>query len=435
MTASRSEQLHRRALEHVPAGVHSNSRLRHPFPMFVRRADGAHIEDEDGRLWLDCTMGNGSIVLGHNHPAVQDAVRRSIRRGLTTGYESAAAVETVELMAELIPDFQAIRFANTGTEAVLHALALSRAGTGRSRIAKVEASYHGWGDAVWVSTWPPLDHAGPPNAPATVPGSAGLSRESEDTLVLPFNDIAATTELLHRHGPRLAALILEPVMIDIGYVPASKSYVDALRELTDFYGIVLIFDEMLTGFRIAPGGARELYGTVPDLTIYGKAIANGYPLAAVEGKRTLLDLSDPTRGGTVGWVGTYNAHAIPLAAAQACLGELKSGRVQRRLDLLTKVLLAGASQIATDNGVDAAICGAGGHFQPYFLPEPPTNYREAAATDRDRYRQLVQACRSEGVLIAEGALGHCALSMAHSEADVHRLLTCLDKSLRDRVTT
>lgn len=430
MRMSRSEQLHHRALEHVPAGVHSNSRLRSPFPLFVRQADGAHIEDEDGRVWLDFTMGNGSIVLGHNHPAVQDAVRRSTEQGLTTGYESAAAVETVELMAEMIPDFRAIRFANTGTEAVLHALALARAGTGRKRIAKVEASYHGWGDAVWVSTWPPLDQAGPADAPAAVPGSAGLSRESEDTLVLPFNDIAATTELLDRYGPELAAVILEPVMIDIGYVPASQAYIDAVRELTTAHRIVLIFDEMLTGFRVAPGGARELYGTSPDLGIYGKAIANGYPLAAVEGSRTLLDLSDPTRGGTVGWVGTYNAHAIPLAAARACLLELRSGHVQHRLDDLTSGLQAAASQVASDTGVDAVVSGAGGHFQPYFAPKPPADYREAAASDGGRYRRLVQVCRAEGVLIAETPLGHCALSMAHSEADVHRLLLCLEESLK-----
>lgn len=429
MTMSRSEQLHERACRHVPAGVHSNSRIRDPLPLFIRRAKGSRIEDVDGHSWVDFTMGNGSIILGHNHPAVQESVERCLRLGLTTGYESSAAVETVELMAELIPDFRAVRFANTGTEAVLHALALARAATGRQRIAKVEASYHGWGDAVWVSTWPPPHEAGPADAPRAVPGSAGLSRESEGTLVVPFNDITATTDLLRRHGTELAALILEPVMIDIGYVPASQAYIDTLRELTQAYGVILIFDELLTGFRVAPGGAREVYASTPDLSIYGKAIANGYPLAAVEGSRSLLDLSDPTRGGTVGWVGTYNAHAIALAAARACLTELRSGEVRLHMELLTRALQIGVAQIAATSGVDTLVSGAGGHFQPYFLPEPPPNYREAAESDVNRYRRLVAACRAEGVLIAEGALGHCALSFAHSEEDVQRLLTCVSNSL------
>jgi len=430
MTDSRSLLLHRRALRHVPGGVHSNSRLREPLPLFCRSAYGASIEDEDGQVWLDFTMGNGSVVLGHNHPVVQDAVRANLDAGLTAGYETAAAVDTVDLLAELIPDFRAIRFANTGTEAVLHALALARAGTGRTRIAKVEASYHGWADAVWVSTWPPLDRAGPADAPASLPGSAGLAPESADTLVLPFNNIAATNALLRRHGGELAAVILEPVLIDIGYVPASQEYIDALRELTTAYGIVLVFDETLTGFRVAVGGARELYGTTPDLAIYGKAIANGYPLAAVEGSRALLDLSDPTRGGTVGWVGTYNAHAIALAAARACLNELRSGEVHERLGMLTNALQDGARQIATTCEASAVVVGTGGHFQPYFLPAPPTTYREAAASDAHRYRALVQACRAQGILIAEGSLGHCALSAAHSTSDVERLLRCLESSLK-----
>jgi glutamate-1-semialdehyde 2,1-aminomutase len=424
-----SEQLYRRALVHVPAGVHSNTRIRTPAPLFVDRADGQWVHDADGTRWLDFTMGNGSVILGHNHPAVQEAVRDSLERGTTAGYETVAAVEAVELLAEVLPALRAVRFANTGTEAVMHALALARAATGRRRVAKVEASYHGWADAVWVSTWPPLDQAGPVQTPVGVPGSAGLSAEADTTLVLPFNDVAATTDLLERHGTELAAVILEPVMIDIGFVPATEEFIQSVRDLCDKFGVLLIFDELLTGFRIAMGGAREVYATTPDLTLYGKAIANGYPLAAVEGSRDLLDLSDPATGGEVGWVGTYNGHATSMAAARASLRELRSGAVVQRLRELTDRLKSGVAELAESTGAAVVMAGGGGHFQPYFSASAPSDYRSAAASNVSDYAALVEACRSESVLIAEGALGHCALSTAHTEDDIDLLLGCIQASL------
>jgi glutamate-1-semialdehyde 2,1-aminomutase len=426
--ATTSQQLYTRALAFTPTGAHSNSRIRRPHPLYVTRADGAWLYDADGRRWLDFTMGNGSIILGHNNPAVQQAVHEAVHRGVTTGYETPDAVDVVDLLAELIPDFRALRLANTGTEAVLHALAIARAATGRTRIAKPEASYHGWADPVWVSTWPPLADAGPADRPAAVPGSAGLSRSSADTLVLPFNDIEATSALLHEHGPELAALILEPAMIDIGYVAASAEYIHGLYELTRRYGIVLIFDELLTGFRLAPGGAREVYGLTPDLATYGKAIANGYPLAAVEGRRDLLDLTDPGTGGPVGWVGTYNAHAVTVAAARASLDQLRSGAVWQKLQALTKKLSTEFEELAAARGVDAALPGAGGHFQPYFRSGPPDDYRAAATTSADRYAALYQACQQDDVLIADKPLGHCALSAAHTDADIETLLHAAARS-------
>lgn len=428
VTATTSQQLYRRALAYTPTGAHSNSRIRQPHPLYVSEADGAWLRDADGRRWLDCTMGNGSVILGHNNAAVQQAVQEAVRRGVTTGYETPDAVDVVDLLADMIPDFRALRLANTGTEAVLHALAIARAATGRIRIAKPEASYHGWADPVWVSTWPPLADAGPADRPAAVPGSAGLSRSSTDTLVLPFNDIEATSALLHEHGSELAALILEPAMIDIGYVAASTEYIHTLYELTRRHGIVLIFDELLTGFRMAPGGAREAYGVTPDLATYGKAIANGYPLAAVEGRRDLLDLTDPGVGGPVGWVGTYNAHAVTVAAAKASLNQLRSGTVLQKLQALTKKLSTEFEQLAAARGIDAALPGAGGHFQPYFRSGAPGDYRAAATSSADRYAALYQACQQDGVLIADKPLGHCALSAAHTDADIDLLLQAAARS-------
>lgn len=400
-----------------------------PHPHYIAEAHGAHVIDADGRRFLDCIMGNGSIILGHDHPAVQSAVHHAVDRGATTGFESPDAVACVELLAEMVPGLEAVRFANTGTEAVLHALHIARAATGRTRIAKAEASYHGWADQVWVSTWPPLSAAGPAASPMPVPGSAGLAREAGSTLVLPFNDIAATVELLDAQGAELAAVIVEPMMIDIGYVPATREYLEALRVATERHGIVLIFDELLTGFRVAPGGAREFYGITPDLSTYGKAIANGYPLAAVEGRRDLLALTDPGQGGEVGWVGTYNAHAIAMAAARATLGELRDGSVQRRVASLTDRLRDGVADLAERHGRAAVLAGQAGHFQPYFRSAAPRNYREATTTDTARYRAFVQACEEEHIIVAQSPLGHSALAAAHTEDDIDTLLSCFGAAL------
>jgi glutamate-1-semialdehyde 2,1-aminomutase len=405
--------------------------MRAPHPHYISEAHGAHVTDVDGRRWLDCIMGNGSIILGHDDPAVRDAVRRALDNGATTGLESPDAVACVELLAGLIPDAEALRFANTGTEAVLHALQIARAATGRTRIAKAEASYHGWADQVWVSTWPPLAQAGPASAPTAVPGSGGLSAEAASTLVLPFNDVAATTDLLRLHGNELAAVIVEPAMIDIGYVPATRAYLTALRTLTSELGIVLIFDELLTGFRMAPGGAREFYGIRPDLATYGKAIANGYPLAAVEGRRELLDHTDPGKQGEVGWVGTYNAHAIAVAAARATLEQLQTRDVYERLDALTERLRRGAAELAARHDRPVVLAGQAGHFQPYFCPAPPASYRDATATEAERYRRFVRAGEERHVIVAQSPLGHSAVSAAHTPDDIDTVLECLDDALAE----
>lgn len=425
-----TQHLYARAQARVPAGTHSNARMRSPHPIFAARAEGAHLWDVDGRRWLDCTMGNGSVILGHAHPAVMAAVKRTVERGLTTGQETADAVEAVELLAEIIPDCGLVRFANTGTEAVMHALAIARDATGRSRVAKAEGAYHGWTEPVWVSTWPTLEQAGDSRQPNAVPSSNGLSGIWTNTLVLPFNDVAATVELVEKHAQELAAVVVEPMLIDIGFVPATHEYLAALREVTRQHRILLIFDELLTGFRIAPGGARQYFGVSADLTLFGKALANGYPLAAVEGEPALMNRTDPAKGGTVGWVGTYNGHASAVAAAAATLNELRDTSVHDRLVELTDKLQVGFKEITqAAHGVPAVLAGSGGHFQPYFCDHPPTDYRSAMTSDPGTYRSFVDAARHRDVLVAEKPLLHCALSAAHTEEDLRTILAAIQDAL------
>ena len=426
--ATNSELLHHAAARVVPGGTHSNSRLRDPHPIYFERAEGAYLFDVDGNSYLDFTMGNAAVVLGHGHPTVTAAVADAVAAGLTAGYETRTAVEAVQLLASIIPGFGKARFANTGTEAVMHALRIARGATGRDRIAKVEGAYHGWYDDVWVSCWAAPSELGPPDRPRSPAGSRGLSVHADETLVLPFNDVEATARLVREHGADLAAVIVEPVLIDIGWIPARQEYLEGLRALTTEFGALLLFDELLTGFRVAPGGAREVYGVVPDLTVYGKALANGYPLAAVEGRSDLLDLTDAAAGGSVSYVGTFNGHAIALAASVASLELLRDGSAQRRLQELTERLQAGIRQLGEEYGVAVVAAGGGGHFQPYFTAGPVTDYRSALASSPAHYRAFAQALARHDILVAEKPLLHSALSLAHTEEHVDALLAAAEEA-------
>ena len=286
---SDSKTLYERALRVTTAGVHSNSRARTPNPIYYRSADGPYIWDVDGVRRIDLGMGNGAVLLGHNHPQVQEAVRRALENGITCGLETEVAIRAAELFTSIVPSAEQVRFTNTGTEAMLHALQIARAATGKRRIAKTEGAYHGWADSVQVSTWPDLSKAGPDDAPNPLPGTGGMDGEVvRDTLILPFNHVEASESLLRAHADEVAVVVVEPVMIDVGFIPARPEYLAMLRRVCSELGIVLLFDELLTGFRVATGGAQALYGVQADLAIFGKALGNGYPVAAVAGKAEFI---------------------------------------------------------------------------------------------------------------------------------------------------
>lgn len=428
VTSISPADLHARARAVVPGGTHSSTRARDPYPCYAQRAEGAWLWDVEGTRWTDFGMGNAAVMLGHAHPVITDAVVRSVTDGLTCGTETATAVEAVETLRTMIPDFGLVRFAVTGTEALMHALTVARQATGRERVAKAEGAYHGWADSLWVSTWGTAEAIGPADRPASPPGSAGLSRAAADTVVFPFNDLPATAAILREHAADLAAVVLEPVMIDIGFIPAESAYLQGLRELTDELGIVLIFDELLTGFRLGPGGARAHYGITPDLTTYGKALGNGYPIAAVEGRAELMALTDTLAGGPVQWVGTFNGHGSAVAAAAAALPILATGEPQRHLEALTDRLRDGFVDLARRHRVPMLVAGMGGHFQPYFVPVAPRDYREAMATHAERYLHLVRTAERHHLLLPPKPLLHGALGAAHTDAEVDALLAAADEA-------
>lgn len=397
--------------------------------MVAVEAAGSRLTDRDGCELVDFVMGNGSVVLGHGDPAVVRSVQDCVRLGLTTGVEFEYAVDAADTLLDMIPSPGMLRFANTGTEAVLHCLEIARAATGRSRFAKAEGAYHGWAAPLNVSTWPEPSAWGPPGHPHPVLGSAGLDEGGRDTVVFPFNNFEATERLLRACADELAGVWVEPALIDIGFVPGQERFLRSLRDLTHELGALLIFDETLTGFRLARGGAREVYGIRPDLTVFGKAIANGFPVAAVEGRPDLMELTNPLKGGAVAFVGTYNGHAVSTAAAAATLRQLSAGQVFKRLESLTEELRAGVSEIASRSTVPVVFAGAGGHFQLYFTETPIVDYRTAAASDPNEYRKFWAACDARGILYPDARLSHAALSAAHSSGDVHLLLDALEEAV------
>lgn len=431
MSLDKSRALYERALQSVPAGVHSNSRIQSPHPLYYRRAGGPYIYDLDGNRYLDLIMGNGAIMLGHNFPAVQEAIRAHLETGLSTGLETESSITAAEAFLKLVPTAERVRFTNTGTEAASHALAIARTATGKFGVAKIEGSYHGWLEPFNVSTWPDLTQAGSADEPVSLPGSAGQSPTLvEATVVLPHNDSEAAERILARHHQHLAALYIEPVMIDVGYIPATQEYLETLRRLCTKYGIILIFDELLTGFRESTGGAQGRYGVVPDLAMFGKAIANGHVLAALAGKAEVLEFASPGPGHC-GFVGTFNGHSFSLAAAQAALTTMADGSVWADIQAKTERLIAAFAASARKYGVAAQMVGRGGHFHWYFVDGPVTNYRDAARTDRQAYARFFELLRDAGVYLSPNPLLHHAISYMHGEAEITWLIAAMDEALRE----
>lgn len=420
--------LFNRAREVTPGGVHNNSRFRAPHPLYAVRASGAYVWDADGRRYLDCLMGHGAVILGHGDPGVAEAVRRVLDRGITCGLETDLAVEAAERFVRMFPTPVQVRFATTGTEAAMHALRIARAATGRNRIAKVEGSYHGWADGINVSTFPDPASAGPPSAPRPVPGTAGMAPGSvQDVLVLPFNQTGAAVAIIEERHADLAAVILEPVLIDAGFIPPVPGYLEALRAVTARYGILLIFDEILTGFRLARGGAQERFGVTPDLAITGKAVSNGFPLSAVYGRQEIMEVTAP---GRLAYNGTFNGHAISLAAACATLERLEDGILIDQLGRTTEELIGAFRRLAASLDVPVQMQGGGGHFHVYFAAAPVVDYRTAVATDAVRHRRFMEVLLNHGILVAIPVIQHHALSAAHGPETIAQFLDAAEAALR-----
>jgi len=424
MRMERSQALLQEYGSIVPGGVHSNFRR----PVYFAKARGSRLWDIDGNEYVDCVINNGACILGHADPDIEKAVIETVKTGLTNGLETELSLKVAKQLHGMVPSAEQVRFANTGTEAVMKALMIARAFTGKEKIVKVEGGYHGWFDEAQVSVHPDPSLAGPPNSPCPVLATSGIRENTLDTvLVIPFNNLVVLERTLEQHQDEIAALILEPVMFNCGCILPQPGYLEEVRRLTRKHKVILIFDEIITGFRLSPGGAQERFGVIPDITVFAKAIANGYPLSAVVGRKDLMELTKP--GGKVLYGGTYNGHQVALAAASVCLEKLEDGHVQEHLQALGQRLSDAFNERAEELGVAARIQHCGGKFQVYFTDQAVVDYRTATAADQDRYLAFHRVVFDEGIWMKDSYLFHHGITYAHDENDITAIIKAFDKGL------
>jgi glutamate-1-semialdehyde 2,1-aminomutase len=388
VTTTSSEKLYARALRVLPGGVNSPVRAMRSIgrdPVFIASGLGARIRDADGAEYVDWVSSWGPLIAGHAHPAVVEAVTAAAARGTTFGAPTEGEVVLAEAVAERIPSVEMLRMTSSGTEASMSAIRLARAATGRELVLKFAGAYHGHVDGLLAQAGSGLATLGLPASPGVPPAAAAA------TVIVPWNDPDALIEATEHH--ELAAILAEPVPANMGVVPAAPGFLELLRERASATGALLVFDEVITGFRVARGGAQELYGVRPDLTILGKVIGGGLPAAAYGGRRELMEMIAPA--GDVYQAGTLSGNPLAVAAALATLELLDAGAYER-LARTTTVLADGLADAARRAGVPLRVQSVPGLLTPFFTPEPVHDYAGAAACDLDAYGAFCRALLADG---------------------------------------
>jgi glutamate-1-semialdehyde 2,1-aminomutase len=428
--SARSAQLFQAACGPIPGGVNSTARATwsgwDPYPLFVERGEGAHLFDVDGNRYIDYLLGLGPMILGHRPPKVTAAVVEQIQnRGTVFALPTAAEAVLAEKIMAAVPSIEQVRLCNTGTEAVIYSLRLARAFTGREKVIRFEGMYHGFSDAVYWSKHPGLDEAGPDHRPIAVPQGPGLSKAAgEHLIILPWNDADALRDAIAREGDSIAAILTEPVMCNTGCILPEPGYLEAMRELSLAHGIVLIYDEVITGFRLSFGGAQSLYGIRPDLSVFAKGLGGGFPVAALGGRREIMSL---VAEGTVSMAGTYSANGIAVAAANAALDELCVPGKYQALFVRCERLYEGLRKVLARHRLPAYVVGVGPVSQVWFAQRPIRNYRDAARyADHELFRRWWEGMLENDVLFHPGAFENLFVSFAHSDEDVERTLQAAD---------
>ena len=418
----RSTELFQRAQNSLTGGVSSNVRALAQPPLYFRSASGARIVDADENVYLDYTLSQGPMFLGHSPPAVLDFVERAMRNGQLYGAQHELEIELAESFQRIVPCAELARFCNSGSEAVHAAIRLARAHTGRDKILKFEGHYHGWYDETLVSSAPSLEQAGPREAPKPVLASGGqLASAVDNVIVLPWNDSDLLRATVERHGHELAAVIMEPVMCNNACIPPQPLYLETVRELCTEYGIVLIFDEVITGFRLALGGAQSFFGVTPDLATFGKAMANGFPIACLAGRRELLER---IANLNVNHSGTYNSNVMATAAAHATICELQRLDYQR-IHQLGETLINGLRTLAARYELSVMIQGFGPVFHLAFTERDSfLDYRDSLANNGALNSAFVGAMLEKGIRLLSRGLWY--LSAAHTEADIQQTLQTVE---------
>jgi glutamate-1-semialdehyde 2,1-aminomutase len=417
-----SAKLFETAKQRIPGGVNSTARATwsgwDPYPLFASLGAGSRLTDVDGNEYVDYLLGLGPMLLGHRPPAVTQAVVDFIEtRGTVFALPVAEEAVLAQKIANAIPSVEKVRLCNTGTEAVLYAVRLARAFTGRKKIIRFEGMYHGFSDVVYWSKHPNIEKAGPDAAPRAVPQGPGMPAAIDQSLIiLPWNDIAALKAAFAREGDDIAAVLTEPIMCNTGCILPEPGYLEAMREITEQRGSLLIFDEVITGFRISLAGAQGHYGITPDLSVFAKGLGGGFPVAAMGGRADIMQL---VAEGVVSIAGTYNANGIAVSAANAALDEISRPGMYAGLFDVSDSLREGLERLVRDLRVPAHVVGVGPVFQIWFADQPIRNYRDAARhANHDAFRLWWEGMLNRGVLFHPGAYENLFLSFAHTHDDV-----------------
>jgi len=420
----RTSELFDRAKRVLPGGVNSPVRAFRAVggtPFFVAHAAGARLTDVDGNSYVDYVCSWGPLILGHAHPAVLDAVREAAERGWTYGAPCVAEVELAEEVRRRMPLLEMMRFVNSGTEATMAAVRLARAATGRELIIKFAGCYHGHADGFLVKAGSGVATLGLPDSPGVPAALAGL------TLTAPFNDAEAVADLFKRHGDRIAAVIVEPYVGNAGFIAPQPGFHIALRSLCDRHGALLIFDEVMTGFRVAPGGAQERLRIRPDLTALGKIVGGGFPVGVYGGRADLMKRVAPE--GPVYQAGTLSGNPVAMAAGLATLRETSRPLFYDELEKMTTRLTDGLKTSAERHGVPLTVGHAGSMWGAYFTAGPVRNYGDARKADTALFARWHKAALTRGVFLAPSAFEAGFVSSAHTAADIDFTLRELDAAL------
>ena len=433
-TRVRSQQWFERAQQSLVEGVNSPSRgaaVYSPGPVMLERGQGSRVWDVDGNEYVDFMMSFGALIQGHAHPKLVEVVTEAMAKGSHFAAATPAETEAAERFLRMVPSAEVVRFANTGSEATMLALRLARAHTGRTKFLKFEGHYHGWYDPYLLNGHGhPPDQLGPPESPARIPDSEGIPASTFDDVVLaPWNDVSVLEQVMKQHGHELAAVITEPIMANMGCIPPRDGYLQRLREVTREHGALLILDEVVTGFRYAPGGCQQYYGIQPDISTFGKALGAGFPVGAVAGPWAILDRM---RWGDnmVLHYGTFNGHRLTMKVVAANLDLLSTNGTYDRLHATGNAAIEGLRKVFRRRGWKAIVQGFGPMFQIYFTERDAIHdYRDYCTyVDTARYSRFVHLLADRGIYMTPSNGLHWIISTAHTQHDLEALIEAADQS-------
>jgi glutamate-1-semialdehyde 2,1-aminomutase len=427
MQISESKRLFAHAKNFIPGGVNSPVRAFRAVggePLFIKRADGAFLYDEDDNAFIELINSWGPMLLGHNSPMIRAAVIQAMENGTSFGAPTAREVEMAELLVSMVPSLEKVRMVSSGTEATMSAIRVARGYTGKDKFIKMEGHYHGHGDSFLIAAGSGAITMGYPDSPGVTEGTA------KDTLLAPYNDLASIEQLVKANSGQIAALILEPVAGNMGLTLPQTGYLQGLREICTREGIVLIFDEVMTGFRLAKGGAQELFGVTPDLTTLGKIIGGGMPVGAYGGKREIMEFVSPA--GPVYQAGTLSGNPIAMAAGLAMLHHLNTHpEVYDQLNTIGSTLTNGIKEINTKLGLNYTVNQLGSMYSLFFTTEPVVDFETAKKADTVLFGRYFQSMLKRGVYLAPSQFESLFLSTALTDDLIGRVLQAHEESMKE----